>query len=203
MAATHPRHSARRQRSHFFNFAAIVLGLLASGAVVLTASQAAFSDTTSNDTNTFSTGNVDLVDDDSGSAMFSVTDMAPGQSVSRCIVVTYQGSIADPNAVKLYSGGLTDSGTLADHLNVTVEEGSGGTFADCTGFTPSGTIENGTLAQFAADHTNYGNGAGSWNPATTPVSRTDRFTVTLSAAAPNSQQSQSVTNLVFTWEVQS
>ena len=77
--------------------------------------------------------------------MFSVTDMAPGQSVTKCIVVTYQGSIADPNAVKLYSGGLTDSGTLADHLNLTVEEGSGGTFADCTGFAPSGTIENGWL----------------------------------------------------------
>lgn len=203
MTATHPRHSARRQRSHVFNFAAVVLGLLASGAVVLTASQAAFSDATSNSANSFSTGNVDLVDDDSGSAMFSVTNMAPGQSVTKCILVTYQGSIADPNAVKLYSGGLTDSGTLADHLNLTVEEGTGGTFADCTGFTASGTIENGTLAQFATDHTNYGNGAGSWNPATTPASRTYRFTVALSATAPNAQQSQSVTNLVFTWEVQS
>ena len=203
MATIQPRHSARRQRSHFLNFAAVVLGLLASGAIVLTASQAAFSDSTSNSANSFSTGNVDLVDDDSGSAMFSVTDMAPGQSVTKCIVVTYQGSIADPNAVKLYSGGLTDSGTLADHLNLTVEEGSGGTFADCTGFVPSGTIESGTLAQFATDHTNYGNGAGSWNPATTPVSRTYRFTVALSATAPNAQQGQSVTNLVFTWEVQS
>lgn len=203
MATTQPRHSARRQRSHFLNFAATILGLLASGAVVLTASQAAFSDTTSNDANSFSTGDVDLVDDDTGSAMFSVTNMAPGQSVTKCIVVTYEGSIADPNAVKLYSGGLDDSGTLADHLNLTVEEGSGGTFAGCTGFTPSGTIEDGTLAQFATDHTNYGNGAGTWNPATTPVSRTYRFTVTLSAAAPSSQQDQSVTDLVFTWEVQS
>lgn len=185
------------------NFGAVVLGLLASGAVVLTASQAAFSDTTSNSGSSFTTGNVDLVDDDSGSAAFTVTNMAPGDSAVRCIVVTYQGSIADPNAVKLYSGGLTDSGTLASHLNLTVEEGTGGSFASCAGFNSSATIVNSTLAQFATNSTNYGNGAGTWNPASTPVSRTYRISVSLSASAPNAQQSQSVTNLVFTWEVQS
>ena len=202
MTATHPRHRIRR-RALRLNFTAMVLGLLASGAVVLTASQAAFSDTTSNSGNSFSTGNVDLVDDDSGSAAFTVTNMVPGQSVTRCIQVTYQGSITDPNAVKLYSGGLTDSGTLASHLNLTVEEGSGGTFASCTGFTSSASIVSSTLALFATNNTNYSNGAGTWNPATTPESRSYRISVTLSASAPNAQQNQSVTNLVFTWEVQS
>ena len=95
MNGSTPRH--RRQRhAKRFNLTAVVLGLLASGAVVLTASQAAFSDTTSNSSSSFSTGNVDLVDDDSGSAAFTVTNMVPGQSVTRCILVTYQGSIADP-----------------------------------------------------------------------------------------------------------
>ena len=197
-----PRHR-RQRRAQRFNLTAVVLGLLASGAVVLTASQAAFSDTTSNSSSSFSTGNVDLVDDDSGSAAFTVTNMVPGQSVTRCILVTYQGSIADPSSVKLYSGGLTDSGTLASHLNLTVEEGSGGSFASCTGFVSSSSIVSSTLAQFATSNTNYGNGAGTWNPATTPESRTYRITVALSAAAPNAQQNQSVTNLVFTWEVQS
>lgn len=203
MVVSGPRHRAGRRRSRLLNITAVVLGLLASGAVVLSASQAAFSDTTNNSGNSFSTGNVDLVDDDSGSAMFTVTNMAPGQSVTRCILVTYQGSIADPSEVKLYSGGLTDSGSLASHLDITVEEGTGGTFADCSGFTASGTIEVGTLALFNTDHTNFSNGVGTWDPTTTPDSRTYRFTVTLSATAPNAQQGQSVTNLVFTWEVQS
>ncbi len=141
MTATYP---TKRPRSHLLNFAAIVLGLLASGAMVLTASQAAFSDTTSNSSNSFSTGNVELVDDDSGSAAFNVTNMAPGDTVEQCIEVTYQGSIADPSAVKLYSGGLTDSGTLAAHLDLTIEEGTGGSFGSCAAIHARGQQSSGT-----------------------------------------------------------
>lgn len=198
-----PRHLERadRTRGTILIAGAVLLGLLLSGAVVLTASRAAFSDATSNSGSSFTTGTVDLIDDDSGAAAFTVTNMIPGQTVTRWILVTYQGTIANPGAVHLYSGGFTDSGTLGSHLNLTVEEGSGGTFAGCTGFTPSSTIESGTLTQFNADHTNYGNGAGVWDPSSTPASRTYRISVELSVAAPNGQQGQSVTS--FTWETQS
>ena len=182
---------------------AVVFGILASGAVVLTASRAAFSATTPNSDNTLSAGTVDLTDDDSGSAAFTITNMVPGDSVTRCILVTYQGSIPNPGPVRLYSGGFTDSGTLGSHLNVTVEEGAGGDFSDCAGFAPSATIELATLTQFNIDHTNHSNGAGTWNPSSTPESRTYRITVQLSSSAPNAQQGQSVTDLVFTWETQS
>ena len=40
----------------------------------------------------------------------------------------YQGTIADPAAVKLYSSGYTDAADLANWLNVTIEEGAGGSF---------------------------------------------------------------------------
>jgi hypothetical protein len=129
--------------------------------------------------------------------------MVPGQTVIRCILVTYQGTIVNTGPVRLYSGGFTDSGTLGSHLNLTVEEGTGGDFLDCGGFTASATIESATLSQFNIDHTNYTNGAGTWDPSGTPESRTYRITVQLSLLAPSVQQGQSVTSLFFTWETQS
>ena len=200
-----PRHAAEvnRTRGRVLTVLAVVLGIVLSGAVVLTASRAAFSDTTSNSNNSFTTGTVDLIDDDSGSAAFTVSNMVPGQTVIRCILVTYQGTIVNTGPVRLYSGGFTDSGTLGSHLNLTVEEGTGGNFSSCTGFTASGTIESATLTQFNIDHTNYPNGAGTWDPSGTPESRTYRITVQVSPSAPSLQQGQSVTNLVFTWETQS
>lgn len=192
-----------QKSSGVVNALAIALGILVSGAVVLTTSRAAFSDTTDNSNNSFTTGTVDLTDDDSGSAAFTVTNMVPGGSVTRCILVTYQGTIPNPGVVRFYSGGFTDSGTLGSHLNLTVEEGTGGDFATCTGFTPSGTIESATLTQFDIDHTDYSNGAGTWDPSSTPESRTYRITVQLSSSTPSNQQGQSVTGLVFTWETQS
>lgn len=181
---------------------AIVIGILLSSVTVLTASRAAFSAQTANEGNQVSVGDVALVDDDAGSAMFEVTDMAPGDVITTCIEVTYEGSIADPQAVRLYSGGYTDSGALADALSLTVEQGTGGSFADCTGFSGA-QIYDGTLAGFDATHPDYASGAGTWDPNSTPESQTYRFTIELPEDADNSLQGTSVTDLVFVWEVQS
>jgi|FLYL01.1.fsa_nt_gi hypothetical protein len=194
----------RDQRPHSRGVAllAVVLGVLLSSVTVLTATRAAFSSDTSNEGNAISTGNVELVDDDAGSALFNITGMIPGQSETACIEVTYQGSVPDPGLVVLYSGGFADSGTLAQTLQLAVEQGTGGEFGDCTGFSGS-QIFSGTLADFDVTHTGYGNGVGTWNPSSTPESRTYRFTITLPSTADNSAQGQSITDLVFTWEVQS
>ena len=48
-------------------------------------------------------------------------------------MVTYNGTV-DPSVVRLYSGGFVDSGDFGDYLNVTVDEGTAATYADCTGF---------------------------------------------------------------------
>lgn len=182
---------------------AVVLGVLLSSVTILTASRAAFSDTASNEGNFVSIGDVVLEDDDAGSALFAVSNMAPGEPATACIEVGYSGSIADPGAVVVYSGGFTDSASLAGELNLTVEEGVGGDFASCAGFGSPTVIFDGTLATFDSAHSDYATGAGAWDPASTPESRTYRLTVELPTDADDSVQGQSITDLVFTWEVQS
>jgi hypothetical protein len=196
------RRHIRKQPAIRVRLGASLLLLLIVGLLVVQASRAAFSDTTTDTASSFST--VDLVDDDSGSAMFSITNMVPGQTVTKCIVVTYHGTLADPAAVKLYSGGDTDTGTLGSHLNVTVEEGSGGSFSSCTGFTKEKTILNAvTLSTFNTTHNNYSIGAGVWDPSATPESKTYKVTVQLDSTTPNAEQGKTVSALVFVWEVQS
>jgi predicted ribosomally synthesized peptide with SipW-like signal peptide len=191
-----------------FPFAVPVLGIVGgvalSGFLVMQGSRAAFTDTTDNTGNSFTAGTVDLVDDDSSTVLFNVSNMAPGDSSTNCIVVTYQGSIANPAAVKLYTGGLTDSSDLANWLDVTIEEGTGGSFGDCSGFVLQNSIESGgDLIAFNTTHTDYASGAGVWDPSGTPESKTYRFTFALDAATPDTEEGASVTALGFTWEVQS
>lgn len=175
--------------------------VLLTTALILTASFAAFSDTTDNSGNTWSAGTVVLTDDDGGvSAMFTVGNMAPLTTVIECIVVTYSGSLV-PADVNLY--GVSGGTGLDVYLDVTVEEGTGGLFGNCAGaggFTPIGpAIFAGTLTSFAATHTNFTNGVGAWLPAANPESRTYRFTVTLQDN--NSAQGLDAT-ATFTWEAQ-
>ncbi len=182
----------------------LALSMVVVSLMVVGTSVALFSDTTSSTGSSFSVGSVDLVDDDSAGTIFTVTNMTPGQAVTGCIVVTYQGTITDPAGVKLYSGGYTDSGDLDTFLNLTIEEGTGGSFGSCTGFSLENTIESGgTLADFDSTHTNYANGAGVWDPGSTPEAKTYRITVELDAATPNAEQGESVTAMTLTWEVQS
>ena len=142
---------------------------------VFLVSWAAFSDTTSNATNNWNDYDVQIVDDDSGSAMFNPLNMAPNDVVVKCIVVTYQGSLV-PADMSFYG---TSGGSLDAYLDLTIEEGSGGSFGDCTGFSSSSTVFYNTLANFAATHTNFGNGITGWSPAVNPEFLTYRFTLTL------------------------
>jgi hypothetical protein len=136
-----------------------------------------------------------LSDDDSGTAMFSATNMTAGQSVVKCIAVTYSGSVTSGVNVRLYG---TATGTLAPYLDLTVEQGTGGGFSSCTGF--SGTqIYSGTVGAFAATHTNFGTALTGWSPTVTPDSRTYRVTVTVQ----NDNNAQSKTaSADYTWEAQ-
>jgi hypothetical protein len=80
---------------------------------------------------------VALTDDDGGSALFSVSGLIPGQSTSRCLVVSYAGNL--PAQVRLY--GTIGAGTgLAPYLDLQVTRGSfsGASAPDCTGFSPDG-----------------------------------------------------------------
>lgn len=179
--------------------AAAVASLLLVSTLVVRVSSAAFSAQTDNPSNSWATGEVTLSDDDGGgaaSAMFDVTGMLPGQTVTKCITVTYTGS-ADPTAVKLFAD-VTDGG-LGDHLDVTVREGDGGAYADCTGFATTATLANGVTLNDFADHADYATGAGSWNPTGTEQDKTYQFVVTLGADTPDAAQGADA-QATFTWE---
>lgn len=184
-------------------WAAVPVGLLLSAVLVWQSSYAAFSATTSNATNNWTAGTVTLTDDDLGVAMFTATGLKPGSTGTHCIAVTSTGSL--PSAVKLYGTNPATTNALSASLNLTVTQGTGATFANCTGFTPlaSGSgVYSGTLAAFAAADTNFATGSGNWAPTgSASETRVFQFTYTLDPAAPNSTQGGTA-SIGFTWEAQ-
>jgi hypothetical protein len=176
---------------------AVPAGLVLSGLLVWHSSSAAFTAETSNPGNSFSAGTVTLSDDDTGTAMFTVTGLRPGSTGTNCLAVGYTGSLAA--AVRLYvaPGDYTGTG-LGTYLSLTVDEGTGGAFGSCSGFSGS-SIYSGTLANLASSSTDSATGVGTWAP-TGSATRTYRFTYTLadnnSAAGLNSQ-------VTFTWQASS
>lgn len=175
-------------------WAAVPLTLAGSAALVWQASTAAFSGTTANGSNSWSTGTVSLSDDDASSAMFSATGLRGGNTGNRCITVTYGGSVT--SAVKLYA---SSTGSLAPYLNLTVEEGTGGSFASCTGFSATSTLYNGTVSGFSTASSAYANGVSSWAPTGSGQARSYRFTYTVQ----DTNAAQGLTgSATFTWEAQ-
>jgi hypothetical protein len=113
------------------------VALVATGALIYTSSYAAFTGQTRNSGNQWSTGSVNLTDDDNGTARFQVKDMLPGATDTKCIKVTANASVA--SAVKGYAvNPVTSPQKLEDRIKVTIDSGTGGSFADCTGFVASG-----------------------------------------------------------------
>jgi len=188
----------RSRRETLARIAAPVAAFLLVGLLVMGTSRAAFTDTTENAGNSFASGDVILTDDDLGSAMFAVTNMAPGDVATECIVVTYEGSLT-PADIELYvaAGGLAGTG-LDDYLDMTVELGTGGSFGDCTGFAGA-TVYTGDLDAFATAYTDFASGTGSWTAAATNDDRTYRFSFTLQD--DNAAQALNAT-VTFTWEAQ-
>ncbi|MFQ5967055.1 MAG: TasA family protein [Acidimicrobiia bacterium] len=192
------REKAQRRRviPPLLRFGAIAGALVLMSALVVTGSRGAFSDTTDNAGNNWAAGTVTITDDDTGSAMFNASNMKPGDSVTNCIVATYSGTLV-PADVRLY--GVSGGTGLDAYLDVTIDEGSGGVFGNCTGFVLSTTPFSGTLATFAATHTNFTNGIAAWSPAANPESKTYRFTVTLQ----DNNLAQGLNGTAtFTWEAQ-
>lgn len=174
-----------------FSAAMLLLTML-----VVTRSQAAFTASTSNPTSGFTAGKLQLSDDDSNVAMFNATKMVPGSGVVECIAVTYSGDVT-PSPVEIYG---TSSGALAPYLDLKVEVGTGGSAANCSGFTPSSTLYTGTLDAFSTAHSNWGNGQAAFVAASTPFTRTFRFTATVQ----DTDAAQNLTaNAGFTWETRS
>ncbi len=170
-----------------------IAALVVAPLIVVQASNAAFTDTTDNTDNLLSAATVVLSDDDSDTAMFNVTNMVPGDSATECITVTYSGSTFDLNPISFFGGMTAEVGDFGDYIELTVEEGTGGSFGDCTGFTGTALFDD-TLAVF--DQTA---GFFAFTPAEGDVSRTYRMTAKLADDTPETAQAGSAT-AIFTWE---
>ena len=184
-------------------YAAVPAALLASAAVVSTASYSAYTASTTNPTSNWATGTVALSDDDTNTALFSATNLKPGSTGTKCVVVTSTGSLA--SSVKLYGTNPATTKALASHINLTVTQGNGGSFGSCTGFTPLGTgssVYTGTLDNLGTTATNYATGVGTWTPTGTATeTRTYQVAYTVSANAPDTTQGGTA-SLGLTWETQ-
>ena len=187
--------------------ASSLIVVAACGIAASAGTYAAFSDTTTNEGDTFIAGTVDIDDDDSGIALVGLTAGNPGETDTGCITVAYNGSLE--SNVRLY--GTTTGTGFDEYVTLTVERGTWSgpapAFDDCTGFTPdatdyvgagAGVVYAGTLADFPDDWaTGVVDGGGtpeSWTPG---ESRSYRLTVTVADA----DAAQGLTaNQTFTWE---
>lgn len=177
---------------------AFPLAVVASGALIATASYAAFSDTTDNAGNAWRTGAVSLTDDDEGAALFDTDTLVPGEGGSNCITVTAETT--NPTTVKLYTDEQSDVDALAQHLDMKVERGALRTAGDCSTFTAESTVHDGTLAGLMALDS-FGTGVDDWQPTVGTASATYRFTYDLDTETPNTAQ-ESEAGTTFVWEAQ-
>jgi hypothetical protein len=204
--ATAARRPSRKVAT-IVSLVAIPVALAASGLVVAQSSYSAYSATTVNPTSNWASGTVALTDDDSNTAAFTATNLKPGSTGSRCIVVSSNGSL--PAAVKLYGTGAATTKALASSINLTVTQGTGGSFGSCSGYTPLTTgssVYSGTLADFGSTATNFSTGVGSWTTAgvaTGAAAETRTYQLTYSVRTETTNDTQGGTAaLGFTWEAQ-
>jgi hypothetical protein len=179
-----------------FAAAVVLSGMTASTSLVWLSTQAAFSTATANPSNAWTAGTVTLSDDDTGAALFNATGLSPGGSGTNCLAVTYTGTLAA--AVRLYSPAHSDPSSVAQYLDLTIQEGTGAGFGSCSGFNPTGTIYTGTLGAFIAASSAYPSGVGTWTPSG-PGTLTYRISYSLNPATPAGKQGAS-TSATLQWE---
>jgi hypothetical protein len=164
----------------------------------------AFSATTTNAGNTITAGTVAIADNDAGAAMYSLTNAKPGESVSKCIKVTYTGNLdAD---VHLYT--TSTIGSLGQYVDLTITPGTQATstFPSCTGFTADsgGALYSGTLANFATTKGSYANGVADYPGSGTKWAASEsvvyQLTATLQSSAPEAAEGATTGAHTFTWE---
>lgn len=180
--------------------------LLASG-LVWQSSNAAFTATTRNAGNSWSSGQVTLTDDDLGVAGFTVENLIPGQTGQKCIVVTSGSNVA--GEVRAYVQNLSPSAQgLENHITLLVEKGTGGSFNDCTGFTPTpGALPAQPLSTLAQVNSDYATGGAAWATAgTSGESQSYRGTWVFNTEGLTQQQIDALqgarTSIDLVWELQ-
>ena len=192
-SATARRPRSRRARARLATVVSATGALLLAVTVVWQSASAGFTDPTAPVRVTVGSGTVSLSDNDSGTALFSVAGLKPGDSVpKRCITVTSTGTA--PADVRVHAALSSVSRSLPSYLDVTVRFGTG----SCTSFASQGTAYSGRLSGFP----------GSWSAATTNwsttaagQSRVYEISATLVSGTPSSVGGGSA-DVTFTWEAQ-
>lgn len=174
---------------------AVAAAMLMLTVLIVTHSEAAFSDTTVNTANSFATGSVVITDDDTGTALFTASAVTPGVPVIECITLTYSGTLV-PADIRMYG---TSAGALAPFLDATVDIGTGGGYGNCAGFTFGSNIYTGTLTNFSTTHTNWASGLATFTAPVNPTNQTLRFTVDVQNVPAAQSQTASAD---FTFEAQ-
>ena len=177
---------------------AVVVG--AVGSVAAYGTYSAFTATTTNSGNSIASGTVNVGQHTGATTLYSVTNQKPGDFVSKCVRVSYTGSLTA--AVKLYVSAGISGGT---NFNLKVERGSGMTTLDntmsCAGFTASSTAYDGLLTSFPTSYAAGidGKASGTWAP-TDAVDY--KFTITQNDDATANAHTSAVTSgaHTFTWE---
>lgn len=183
------------------------IAIVAAAAMVWQSSYSAFSGTTRNSGNSWSTGSVALTDDDNGSARFQATNLVPQQSETKCITVTANASV--PGVVKGYViNAVASAAKLEDYIKVTIEHGNGGGFGSCDGFTKTGdSIAAPTALSTLVASKDFATGVGGWNVVAGVQSRTYKITYTFDTAGLSQTTLDGLqgaqTGIDFQWELQS
>jgi len=203
MTVKSPTHRTR----HILSMLAVPVAIVAAAALVWTASYSAFTDETRNAGNNWAAGSVTITDDDNGTARFTVTGMVPGDTQTKCIKVTANSTV--PGLVKMYNVNPVNTGPgIADYVMLKVEQGTGGDFSSCSGFTAGSTIvDTMALSTMNSTYHDWASAAGSWaTTGTAGETQSYRFTWTfdttgLSEAEVNALQGTH-TGVDFEWEIQ-
>ena len=190
-------------RATTFRAVAVFSGFLIAILMVMSVSRALFTNPTSNDANSLTSGHVILVNglnttdgpspgfDETGAALFTVTDMAPGDSTTVCFEVRYLGTLnADIVLTTVELTGSNDN-VIGDYLNVIIDRH---TSATCIDGSPAAVMSD-TLTPALVTI-----GEVAWS-ATLPApdSRYYEITIELDAAAPNSVQDSTADGVNFEW----
>jgi hypothetical protein len=203
----------KKRRRRALRAAAPVAGLLAAGLLVWQGSYAAFSATTADNTNAWTSGSLVLTNNGGGAtysgtttATFNEVALKPGSVGSKCITVKSTGTAA--GALKMYESALADSApSLGAQIQLTVDAAvvPGDITSNCTGFPVSGLTSVSTSTPLTTFPTTYVAAAGPVAVAAGTVLTAYRvswtFATTGTTAGDNALQSKTVT-AGFTWEIQ-
>jgi hypothetical protein len=202
-----------KRRRHLIRVVAPAFGLLAAGLLVWQGSYAAFSATTNDNTNTWTSGSLALTNNGGGAtysatttATFGGTALKPGATGTTCLTVKSNGTSA--GTLAMYESALADSSpSLGAQIQLTVTEGVPATDvqANCTGFPTTGVTTVATNQPLSTFPTTYATATGTTLVATGTVLEAYKVVWTFASTGTNPGDSALMGKTVtagFTWEIQ-